>query len=248
MIRVRNLSFSYNGRAILRDIAFEVKEGEFLAILGPNGAGKSTLLRCLAKILKCEGEIEICGRNLHEYSRRELSKTIAYVPQRVEPNFLRVFDMVLLGRKPYMGIIPSEEDIKAVERALKTLKIEHLAGRLTKTLSGGELQKVAIARALAQESSIILLDEPTNNLDPRSQVDLMNLLRKLSQAGKTIVTVMHDINLALRFAEKLMFMKNGEVVGIVETKKISPEIIEETFNVKAEIFETPSGVKFCQFY
>lgn len=190
MIRVRNLSFSYNGRAILRDIAFEVKEGEFLAILGPNGAGKSTLLRCLAKILKCEGEIEICGRNLHEYSRRELSKTIAYVPQRVEPNFLRVFDMVLLGRKPYMGIIPSEEDIKAVERALKTLKIEHLAGRLTKTLSGGELQKVAIARALAQESSIILLDEPTNNLDPRSQVDLMNLLRKLSQAGKTIVTVL----------------------------------------------------------
>ena len=248
MIRVRNLSFSYNGRAILRDIAFEVKEGEFLAILGPNGAGKSTLLRCLAKILKCEGEIEICGRNLHEYSRRELSKTIAYVPQRVEPNFLRVFDMVLLGRKPYMGIIPSEEDIKAVERALKTLKIEHLAGRLTKTLSGGELQKVAIARALAQESSIILLDEPTNNLDPRSQVDLMNLLRKLSQAGKTIVTVMHDVNLALRFAEKLMFMKNGELVGIVETKKISQEILEETFNVKAEIFETPSGFKFCQFY
>ncbi|MFA4719588.1 ABC transporter ATP-binding protein [Pyrococcus kukulkanii] len=243
---LEDVSFSYNGRSILKEVSFDVEKGEFLVILGPNGAGKSTLLRCILGMLKCSGSIDIMGRNLKTLRRDELARLISYVPQRVEPNFLRVFDFVLLGRKPYMSLRPSNEDIKLVINVLETVGIEKLAERPTKMLSGGELQKVAIARALAQETPILVLDEPTNNLDPKSQIEIMRLLRELSLAGKTVIAVMHDVNLALRFGERFIFMKKGEILGDYRKNTIRKEVFEKTFDAKVELIETKHG-PLCYF-
>ncbi|WP_457750490.1 ABC transporter ATP-binding protein [Thermococcus sp.] len=234
MIEARNVSFSYGEREILRGISLEVGEGEFVAILGPNGAGKSTFLRCLAGILKCDG-VFVGDRPINEYPLRELSKVLAYVPQRVEPGFLTVFDTVLLSRRPYMGLTPSERDLKVVEEALKMLGIQELALKRTNEISGGELQKVSVARALAQEPEILLMDEPTNNLDLKSQLDVMGLARELAKEGKAVVTVMHDVNLALRFAKRLVFMKDGRKIADGGLEVLSEELFEEVYGVKVEI-------------
>ncbi|ASJ16588.1 iron ABC transporter ATP-binding protein [Thermococcus chitonophagus] len=247
-LSLRDVSFSYNGHSILRGISFDVEKGEFLVILGPNGAGKSTLLRCIMGMLKCSGSIEIMGRNLAALRRDELAKLISYVPQRVEPNFLRVFDFVLLGRKPYMGLRPSNDDIKSVMHALKTVGIEKLAERPTRMLSGGELQKAAIARALAQETPIILLDEPTNNLDPKSQIEVMNVLKRLSKEGKTVISVMHDVNLALRYGDRMVFIKEGKFLGECEAGNGCRELLKAAFDSNVEIVETKHGFKICYFF
>jgi len=237
MIRAENVRFSYGERGVLRGISLEVGEGEFVAVLGPNGAGKSTLLRCLAGILKCDGGIFVKGRPINDYPPRELSKVLAYVPQRVEPGFLTVFDTVLLGRRPYMGLTPSERDLNVVEGALKRLGIQKLALKRTNEISGGELQKVSIARALAQEPEILLMDEPTNNLDLKSQLEVMRLARELAREGKTVVTVMHDVNLALRFAKRFVFMKDGRKIADGGLEVLSEELFEEVYGVKVEIGE-----------
>lgn len=236
MIRAENLRFAYNQREVLRGIDFKVGEGEFVAILGPNGAGKSTLIKCLAGILRCDG-VFLKGRPLKDYSLRELSRVLAYIPQRVEPGFLTVFDTVLLGRRPYMGLTPSDRDLKVVEEALKRLGIEDLALKRTNEISGGELQKVSIARALAQEPEILLMDEPTNNLDLKSQLKVMRLARELAKDGKTVIMVMHDVNLAIRFARRFVFMKGGKKVADGGLEVLSKELFEEIYNVKVEIGE-----------
>ncbi|AHL21776.1 ABC transporter ATP-binding protein [Thermococcus nautili] len=236
MIEAKDISFSYGEREVLRGISLEVGEGEFVAILGPNGAGKSTFLRCLAGILKCDG-VFVKGRPINDYPPRELSKVLAYVPQRVEPGFLTVFDTVLLGRRPYMGLTPSERDLKVVEEALKRLGIEELALKRTNEISGGELQKVSIARALAQEPEVLLMDEPTNNLDLKSQLEVMRLARELAREGKAVVTVMHDVNLALRFAKRFVFMKDGRKIADGGLEVLSEKLFEEVYGVKVEIGE-----------
>jgi len=236
MIEARNLRFSYGEREVLRGISLEVGEGEFVAILGPNGAGKSTFLRCLAGILRCDG-VFLKDRPVRDYSPKELSRILAYVPQRVEPGFLTVFDTVLLGRRPYMGLTPSERDLKVVEEALKRLGIEELALKRTNEISGGELQKVSIARALAQEPEIMLMDEPTNNLDLKSQLEVMRLARELAKGGKTVIMVMHDVNLALRFARRFVFMKDGRKIADGGLEVLSEKLFEEVYGVRVEIGE-----------
>ena len=236
MIEARNVGFSYGEREVLRGINLEVGEGEFVAILGPNGAGKSTLLRCLAGILKCNG-VFVKDRPIGDYPPRELSKVLAYVPQRAEPGFLTVFGTVLLGRRPYMGLTPSERDLNVVEEALRKLSIEKLALKRTNEISGGELQKVSIARALAQEPEILLMDEPTNNLDLKSQLGVMRLARELAKEGKAVLTVMHDVNLALRFAKRFVFMKNGRKIADGGLEVLSEELFKEVYGVKVEIGE-----------
>ncbi|AFK22420.1 ABC transporter ATP-binding protein [Pyrococcus sp. ST04] len=248
MIELREVSFSYNGKKILDNINLKVEEGEFLAILGPNGAGKSTLLKCMAGILKCEGDIEVMGKEISSYTRNELAKIISYVPQKVMPTFLRVFDMVLLGRRPYMGLTPSKRDLEIVNNVLRIMGIKHLSTRPTKSLSGGELQKVAIARALAQDTPIILLDEPTNNLDPKSQIQVMELLKELARENRTVVAVMHDINLALRFAERFVFIRDGKVVGVLPKGELNEEIFKSTFDLNVEFIKATNGSLLCNFH
>ncbi|WP_054840807.1 ABC transporter ATP-binding protein [Thermococcus peptonophilus] len=238
-VEARNLHYSYNGTKVLKDINLKIEDGgEFVAILGPNGAGKSTLLKCLSGILRCNGGVYISGRPIEKYSRNELARLIAYVPQRTEPGFMTVFDTVLLGRRPYMGLRPSKRDIDAVKNSLKKLGgIEHLALRSTRELSGGELQKVGIARALAQEPEIFMFDEPTNNLDIRSQLEVMKLARELSSEGKTVIMVMHEINLALRFAERFVFIFNGRVVADGGRDILRPALFREVYGTDVEIGE-----------
>ncbi|ASJ02044.1 iron ABC transporter ATP-binding protein [Thermococcus profundus] len=235
-IRARNLRYSYNGAEVLRGLDLEIGEGDFVVILGPNGAGKSTLLKCLSGILKCSG-VEVFEKPIGEYQRDELAKLISYVPQRTEPGFMTVFDTVLLGRRPYMGLRPSKRDVEAVRSALKKLGIEHLALKITNRLSGGELQKVGVARALAQEPKILMMDEPTNNLDIKSQLEVMRIAREFSSEGNTSILVMHDVNLALRFAERFVFMKNGEIVADGGTEVLTPGLFKRVYGVEVEIAE-----------
>ncbi|NJE26527.1 ABC transporter ATP-binding protein [Thermococcus sp. MV5] len=239
-VKVEGLYFTYNGFEVLKGITLEVEEGEFVAILGPNGAGKSTLLKCIAGLLHCSG-VKVLERPIQEYSRDELAKLLAYVPQRTIPGFMTVFDMVLLGRRPYMGLRPSRRDIEVVTRTLKKLDISHLALKHSNRLSGGELQKVSIARALAQEPKILLMDEPTNNLDLKSQLDVMEIAKNFVSSGGTSIIVMHDVNLALRFAERFIFMKNGEIVADGGKEILKPRLFEEVYEVKVIIHEV-SGV------
>ncbi|MPW39035.1 ATP-binding cassette domain-containing protein [Thermococcus sp. 101 C5] len=231
VIRVENLKFAYNGLNVLENVSLEIERGEFVAVLGPNGAGKSTLLKCIAGLLRCEG-IEILGKPLEHYSRRDLARIIGCVPQSVNPGFMRVFDIVLLGRKPYMGFKPSGKDIKIVNETLKKLGIQHLALKPANRLSGGELQKVSIARALAQEPEILLMDEPTNNLDPKSQLEVMKIAKEFAKAGKVSIAVMHDVNLALRFADRFIFMRNGKIIADGKEEILKPEIFEKVYEIK----------------
>ncbi len=235
-VEVKDLRFSYNGREVLKGVNLEVEEGEFLAILGPNGAGKSTLLKCISGILNCRG-VEVFGKPIEEYSRNELARIIAYVPQRTEPGFMTVFDTVLLGRRPYMGLRPSKEDLEAVKRALKRMGISDLALKTTNKLSGGELQKVSIARALAQEPKVLMMDEPTNNLDIKSQLEVMRLAREFSTEGGTSILVMHDVNLALRFAGRFVFMKDGRIMADGGREILKPSLFREVYGVEVDIWE-----------
>jgi len=235
-VRVRNLHFTYNGSEVLRGVDLEIEEGEFVAVLGPNGAGKSTLLKCVGGILDC-GAIEVLERPVANYSRDELARVLAYVPQRCEPGFMTVFDTVLLGRRPYMGLRPSKRDVETVRRVLRMMGIGHLALKPTNKLSGGELQKVSIARALAQEPRILLMDEPTNNLDIKSQLEVMETARKFAEKGGTSIVVMHDVNLALRFARRFVFMKDGRIVADGGREILKPALFEEVYDVKVSIEE-----------
>ena len=235
-VEIENLQFAYNGSEVLKGINLEIDEGEFVAILGPNGAGKSTLIKCIAGIVECDA-VKIFGKPVRSYHRNELARILAYVPQRCELSFMTVFDTVLLGRRPYMGLRPSKRDVEVVRKTLEKLGISHLALKSTSRLSGGELQKVSIARALAQEPRILLLDEPTNNLDIRSQLEVMEIARNFALSGGTSIVVMHDVNLALRLAERFIFMKNGRVISDGGREILKPDLFEEVYGVKVEIEE-----------
>lgn len=239
VLRVRNLSFGYRRKEVLREISFEVKRKELVAILGPNGAGKSTLLKCLAGILKCEG-VEILGKPISAYTREELARVIGYVPQKFYPGMMRVFDVVLLGRRPYMRLRPSREDIEMVESLLERLGLSHLALENASNLSGGELQRVNIARALAQNPEILLLDEPTSNLDPKNQLEVMQIVEDFVRVGKTAIMVVHDINLALRFATRFIFMKDGKIVKDGGKETLKPETFGVVYHVDGSV-ENVSG-------
>ncbi|ENN96062.1 ABC transporter [Methanocaldococcus villosus KIN24-T80] len=237
ILSVDNIKFSYKSREVLKGVTFKVKRGEVASILGENGSGKSTLLKCINKILKPKiGSIFIEKYNINELNSKELSKKIAYVPQKSNANYITVFDAVLLGRKPYIKFDVSDEDIKVVEEVLKLMELEDIAFRYINELSGGELQRVVIARALAQEPRVLLLDEPTNNLDLRYQLKILKLIREITKI-KNIATimVMHDINLALRFSDKFLFMKDGIIYYEGEKNSITPEIIEEVYGIKVYI-------------
>ncbi|ASJ11152.1 iron ABC transporter ATP-binding protein [Thermococcus sp. P6] len=242
-ITVENLRLAYNGGAVLRGVNLEVQEGEFVVILGPNGAGKTTLLKCIAGLLPCDGAVKVFERPVEHYPGDELAKVIAYVPQRFEPGFMTVFDTVLLGRRPYMWLRPSKRDVEVVARVLREMGIEHLAMKRASRLSGGELQKVSIARALAQEPRILLMDEPTNNLDIKSQLEVMRIAKSFAENGGTSIVVMHDVNMALRFGERFIFMKDGRIMANGGREALREELFENLYGVKVEIREV-NGAPF----
>lgn len=234
IIEVSNLSFSYNSHNVLQNVALELREGEILGIIGPNGSGKSTLLKCIDSILKPKsGSILLDGKEVNRMQRSELAKLIGYVAQREESRFpVNVFDVVLMGRKPYLSWKPSQADLEKVASIIELLNLESIAMREIDSISGGERQKVMIARALAQEPPVLLLDEPTSFLDLRHQLEVMELIKTLSEQGKTSIVAIHDLNLAIRYCHKFLLLKEGKVFASGGKEVISPENIEPVYQVK----------------
>lgn len=237
ILSVNGLKFKYPGRRVLQDIDFSVEKGDCLAILGTNGVGKSTLLKCINRILKPQsGAVYIQEDEIFKLSRNELAQKVGYVAQKHEGARLTVFDAVLLGRKPYIKWDASPKDMEVTHRVLKLMELEDYSLRYLDELSGGELQKVVIARALAQEPNILLLDEPTSNLDLKNQVEVIAIIKKVvkEQQIAAIVT-MHDINLAIRFADKFIFLKNGTIFAAGGVEIITPKNIESVYSVSVAV-------------
>lgn len=237
VLSVDKIEFSYGNATVLKDVNFKVKKGDFVSILGVNGSGKSTLMKCINRILKFkEGMIFVEDRDIKKMKDIEIAKKIGYVPQSSETGFVTVFDAVLLGRKPYIKWDVSKKDIELTEKILKVMDLEEYALRYINELSGGELQKVVIARALVQEPQILLLDEPTSDLDLKNQLEVMRIIREVSYTHNIAsIVVMHDINLALRYSDKFIILKEGQVFTTGGKEVITPEIIKETYGVDVHV-------------
>ncbi len=237
-LEVENLACGYNGVPVVEDVSFTVRPGELLFILGPIGSGKTTILRCILGILKpLRGSIRLDGADLTALPPRERAKLVGYVPQQMAAVDLTVFDTVLLGRYPHLkGFGPSERDYRIVERVIRLMGLGELANRRLSQLSGGQLQKTAIARALAQEPRLLLLDEPTSNLDPRSRIEVMNLVRRIVRGeGRIAVIASHDLDLAARYADKLLMIRSGRTVAYGGVGILNPDNILKTYGLRVEI-------------
>jgi iron complex transport system ATP-binding protein len=214
---VEGLGVHLGGQEILRDVTLEVTAGSWVCAIGPNGAGKTTLLHAVAGLVPFEGLVGLWGRELGTYPRRERARLVALVPQQpVIPEGVTVEGYVLLGRTPHLGVLGSERrsDIVAVEQALERLDLVWAGERRLDTLSGGELQRVVLARALAQEAPLLLLDEPTTGLDLGHQVRVLELVDELRREhGLTVLSTMHDLTLAGRFADRFALLSQGRLVS-----------------------------------
>lgn len=226
--RYDGVDYSYkSGAQVLHDINLKINEPGLLCIIGPNGVGKSTMVKCMNKLLiPSKGSVTLDDRNVRSYSLKELSKTIGFVPATSSDNFsMTVIDTVLMGRHPHQKVGSEKNDMHIVYQVLDDLKITHLALRNYNELSAGQHQKVSIARGLAQEPDILILDEPTANLDVRHQVQVIELLLRLShERGMTVVMISHDLNIAAKYADKIVVMSTPGVIYRVGTPN---EVITE---------------------
>lgn len=237
MLSVCGVCFSYNGHPVLRDVDFRLDRGELLAILGPNGVGKTTLLKCMNAIHRPgAGAVLVEERDILTLSPAQIARDVAYVSQRSETSRLTVFDAVLMGRAPHIRWRTGENDLAKTDAVIHTLGLSSMAMRHIDTLSGGELQKVCIARALVQEPSLLLLDEPTSALDLKNQVEIMHLVRRVvDEHHIAAVMSMHDLNMALRHADKAIFLKNGSIHAMTLTHEVSADIIHDVYGLPVEI-------------
>jgi iron complex transport system ATP-binding protein len=238
-LSIKNLNFGYHNTRILKDFFMDVSDGQIVSIVGPNGSGKSTLIKCIDSILQpSSGDVTVDRDNIGKMNRVDIAKKIAYVPQgslRGFPN--TVFDVVLMGRRPYLSWRGDKRDEEKVWEVLRLLGIEELAMNYFTELSGGQQQKVLIARALAQETGLILLDEPTSNLDVWHQIDVMEILRSLVRKQRlTAIIAIHDLNMAARFSDKIMMMKKGKIIASGPPNDVmTGQNLEAVYGIKANI-------------
>lgn len=245
MIGVKQVSFKYQkDQAILDNIEFDLKAGESLAILGNNGAGKSTMLKCLNRILMPQqGSVLVGGQNVLQMPLGKVAENMAFVEQRVSPGRLRVYDLIMLGRKPHIKWGIRDIDQEIVGQTIKQMKLEKMAGRFFDELSGGEQQKIMIARALVQEPKVLLLDEPTSSLDLKNQYEVLDMVSHFCTQKKiAVIMVIHDINLALRYCHKFLLIKNNTVYKYGDQSIIEEKTIETVYEIRAKIIEE-SGQK-----
>lgn len=237
MIQVENLSFSYGSHSILRNVSFFLEQGECVAVLGNNGAGKSTLVSCISRLRRpSSGNVLIDGTPVSQMTRSQLAQQVSYVAQKNELAHTTVFDAVLLGRKPHMKWGPSDVDYDVAEHALRAVGMEDCRLRYMNQLSGGEQQKVMLARAIAQEPKLMLLDEPTSSLDPRNQYESMELIRHCAHDHHiAVLVVIHDLNLALRFCDRFLFLKDGAVFASGGQEAVTSENIQAVYGMEATV-------------
>ncbi len=238
-LEVAGIHFSYNGHPVLSDVNFFLDRGEVMCVLGVNGAGKSTLLKCLNRILKPKrGSVLVEGEDLLLMSQNSVARRIGYVPQRHPETRLTVFEAVLLGRKPHIRWSLASDDYELAENIMAQIGIAHLAMRPVVNLSGGELQKVIIARALAQSPSILLLDEPTSNLDLKNQLEVMGLIRRIVEdQGLSAVVAIHDLNIAVRFADRFLFLKDHKIHAACTRENLTSEMIRQVYGIEVALEE-----------
>ena len=245
MLNVDDLSFSYGSTKILDDISFEAGSNSIISILGPNGTGKTTLLKCICNIHRPEnGRIVVDGTNISELKGRDLAKNIGYVPQSVPMSRMSVFDSILMGRKPYIEWSATKTDIDKVSSVIDALGMSHLSLRYLNEISGGEFQKTQIARAIVQEPNVLILDEPTNNLDISNQHTTMHMIEDVVRSkGMCTIMTMHDINLAVHYSDLFLFLSNGKIAAFGGMDVITEELIHEVYGIDADIIHH-KGVPF----
>jgi iron complex transport system ATP-binding protein len=237
-LQLHDVRFSYPGHPIVEGVCLAVEAGQIVAVCGPNGVGKSTLIKCINRILEPQGSLLLDGREARKMPRRDIARRVGYVPQ--EPGTLfavTVFDLVLMGRRPHLGWGNGAGDEAKVFEVLEWMGISHLAPRDINELSGGQRQKAVIARALAQEPRLLLMDEPTSNLDLRHQLEVMALLEKLvAERGISVIMAAHDLNLVARHAHQLILMKEGKIHSAGPPAEVlTARNIRSVYGVVAEV-------------
>lgn len=247
MLELRHITAGYPGRQILKDLSLHIPEGRLTVVVGPNGCGKSTLLKAVCGLLPSAGEILLDGTSLPALSSRERARKISFLPQNRPVPEITAEGLVLHGRFPWVGYPRRyrQEDREAAKRAMEQLGIGHLRERYLPELSGGERQKVYLAMLLAQQTGFILMDEPTASLDIANKFELMEIARKLVDQGKTILLVIHDLDLAMQYADLVAVMKDGRICRTGTPGEIfSSGILQQVFRIRAGQAATPDGTRY----
>lgn len=239
-----NITIKYDNRVISRNLSVQIPDGSFTVIVGPNGCGKSTLLRTLSNLLKpSEGQILLDGKAITSYKSKEVARKLGLLPQSsTAPDGITVANLVAHGRYPYQSLIRqwTDEDEEAVMSAMELTNTSDLSHRYVDELSGGQRQRVWVAMVLAQQTPMLLLDEPTTYLDIAHQIELLELFKDLNQQGNTLVAVLHDLNHAARYADNIIAMKDGQVIAQGDPREIiTAKLVEEVFGLKCIIIEDP---------
>lgn len=242
-LKINEIHFAYTSEDILKKITFDVPKGSFVSILGPNGSGKTTLLKNVSHVLKpYAGEVLVKDKNIKKYGQKALAKSLAVVHQTQPNDFdFTVEDVVLMGRYPYLGRFQSEssKDYDIATKAMTHTSVLHLKDKSIQHISGGERQRVMIARALTQEADTLLLDEPISHLDIKYQLEVLNVCKALTKEKQmTVVTTLHDINMASRFSDFIILMKQGEIIEMgTPNEVINKENIQRVYEVDVEVIQ-----------
>ncbi len=246
-IEVQNVSLGYSRQEILRDVSFQVLPGEMVGLIGPNGSGKSTIIRALTRVISpYQGRVLLDGKDIASISRQELARMLGVVPQMpLLPSAFTAFEVVLMGRNPHLGLFQyeSQRELDITWQAMEQTMTRHLAMRRVGELSGGEIQCLLIARVLAQETSAILLDEPTASLDIGRQTEILNLIKTLClEQNRTVLAALHDLNLASQYCDRLVLINNGRIHAQgTPSEVITPQNIKEVYGAEGCVYRHPAN-------
>jgi iron complex transport system ATP-binding protein len=246
-LATEQLTFSFNGTPVLKDVNLELKQGNMIGIIGPNGAGKSTLVRLLSRMFQpTQGNVRLNGYDLSQWRQTDLARVIAVVPQDPElPPTFTAWEMVLLGRTPFLGTLGRvrEIDHQISRKAMEETRTWHLANRLICQLSGGEQQRLVIARALAQQPRVFLLDEPTAHLDINHQVETLSLISQMvRERDLAALSIFHDLNLAAQYCDELILLKEGQIVAKgTPNQVLTPQLIQKAYGASVGVLAHPTN-------